>query len=239
MDVVMHGASHQGLVRTGNEDAFVCGSQVFAVADGLGGHNAGEVASRLALGPLAALDGGINPGDDLAQVLAQAIRSGNDAVLADAQANPERHGMGTTVTAAALCDGAAHLAHVGDSRAYLLRPPDSLWQLTADHTQVAEQVRQGLLSNEEAAVHPERNVLLRVVGLDPEIDVDTPEPVALAPGDRLLLCSDGLNAVLNDEAIGVLLGGADDPEAVCDELIRATLAGGAPDNVTLVVVFVR
>jgi PPM family protein phosphatase len=239
MEFAAYGATHQGLIRPGNEDAYLCGRRVFAVADGLGGHVAGEVAAALALGPLEALDARDDPCEPLAGALAEAVQEGNGAIFADAGANPERHGMGTTVTAAVVCGGAAHLAHVGDSRAYLLRPSEGLHQLTVDHTPVAEAVAAGFLSREEAASHPERNLLSRVVGLEPAVEVDTYRPVALEAGDRLLLCSDGLTAVLTDEALARLLADLEDPRVACEELIRATLGGGAPDNVTVVVGIVR
>ena len=137
MELATHGATHQGLVRPGNEDSFLCGERVLAVADGLGGHVAGEVASALALEPLAALDGRAAGCAEVVAALPQAVQEGNAAVLADAEAHPERHGMGTTLTAAVVCEGAAHLAHVGDSRAYLTRPDEGRRQLTPDHTPVA------------------------------------------------------------------------------------------------------
>jgi PPM family protein phosphatase len=114
-------------------------------------------------------------------------------------------------------------------------PAEGLRQLTTDHTPVAEAVAAGLISAEQAATHPERNLLSRVVGLEPDVEVDVYEPVTLEPGDRLLLCTDGLTAVLADEAIARLLADLDDPSVACEELVRATLAGGAPDNVSVVV----
>ncbi len=235
MEFHAHGATHQGLVRPGNEDAFVCGRRVFAVADGLGGHVAGEVASRVALGPVEALDGDDRDCAGLARALPQAVRDGNRAVIADAEEHPERFGMGTTLTAGVVCGAAVHLAHVGDSRAYLLRPDQGLRQLTTDHTPVAEAVAAGLLSPDDAAVHPERNVLSRVLGLDPHVEVDAPGPEPLQPGDRLLLCSDGLTEVVRDDEIAAVLAEHHEPAAACDALIAAALAGGGPDNVTVVV----
>jgi PPM family protein phosphatase len=238
MQVTAHGTTHRGLVRPGNEDSFYCGRRVLAVADGLGGHAAGEIASALAIGPLEALDGREYACADLAAALAAAVREGNAAVYRDAEAHPDHHGMGTTVTAAVVCDGRAHLAHVGDSRAYLLRPGGDLRQLTTDHGPVAEAVAAGLLTPEQAAVHPERSLLSRVVGLEPDVTVDVYDPVGLGAGDRLLLCSDGLTEALAEADIARILAADEDPAGVCDALVDATLAAGAPDNVTVVVAVV-
>lgn len=235
MELAVHGVTHQGLVRPANEDHFVCGARVLAVGDGLGGHVAGDVASRLALEPVAALDTPEATCAELVSALPDAVRAGNEAVLADATANPARRGMGTTVTAAVVCDGNVHLAHVGDSRAYRLRPGEGLRQLTMDHTPVGEAVRAGLLDPEEAAGHPSGSVLSRAIGLEPDVEIDVLEPVPLEPGDRLLLCSDGLTAVVADAGIARLLADADGPVQACEALVDATLAAGAPDNVTVVV----
>lgn len=231
------GRTHQGLVRPGNEDSFICGERVFAVADGVGGHPAGDVASALALEPLAGLDGSLDEVDGgVGAALADAVRAANRRVHEDAAAHPERMGMATTLTAAAVADGTAHLAHVGDSRAYLLRPGEGLQRLTVDHTPVEQAVVAGELSPEEAELHPLRHTLDRVLGTEPDIDVDTPEPLALASDDRLLLCSDGLTEAVSEQEIARLLETAGDPERTADSLVQAALAGGAPDNVTVVVV---
>jgi serine/threonine protein phosphatase PrpC len=224
-----------GRARSGNEDSYFCGRTVFAVADGLGGHQGGEVASAAAVEPLAALDGRefAEPGE-AAEALAAAIREGNAAILERAAGDPGLWGMGTTVTAAALA-GERHLqlAHVGDSRAYLLRD-GSLDQLTTDHTVVGELVRRGRLTPEQAAIHPERSILTRAVGLDPRIPVDTPDPLELRDGDQVLLCSDGLTEAVDDGRIAELLSAADDGEAACRSMIDAANAAGGPDNITVV-----
>jgi protein phosphatase len=214
-----------GRARPGNEDSYFCGRTVFAVADGLGGHQGGEVASAAAVEPLAALDGRefAEPGE-AAETLAAAIREGNAAIMERAAGDPGLWGMGTTVTAAALA---------GDSRAYLLRD-GSLEQLTTDHTVVGELVRRGRLTPEQAAIHPERSILTRAVGLDPRIPVDTPDPVELRDGDQVLLCSDGLTEAVDDDRIAELLSAGADGEAACRSLIDAANAAGGPDNITVV-----
>ena len=224
-----------GRVRSGNEDSYFCGRTVFAVADGLGGHQGGEVASAAAVEPLAALDGRefAEPGE-AAEALAAAILEGNSAILERAAGDPGLWGMGTTVTAAALAgDRHLQLAHVGDSRAYLLRD-GSLDQLTTDHTVVGELVRRGRLTPEQAAIHPERSILTRAVGLDPRVPVDTPDPVELRDGDQVLLCSDGLTEAVDDGRIAELLSATDDGDAACRSLIDAANAAGGPDNITVV-----
>jgi len=229
-----------GRTRSGNEDSYFCGRTVFAVADGLGGHQGGEVASAAAVAPLAALDGReLTDPTEAAEALTAAIREANAAIIDQAAGDPGLWGMGTTVTAAALAgDRHLQLAHVGDSRAYLLRD-GSFGQVTTDHTVVGELVRRGRLTPAQAAVHPERSILTRAVGLDPSIPVDTPDPLELAPGDQVLLCSDGLTEVVPDATIAELLSGEGEGEAACGSLIDAANAAGGPDNITVVLLRVR
>lgn len=239
-DTTLHltaaGATHVGLLRPGNEDAYHCGDVVFAVADGLGGHAAGEVASALAIERIAAVD--LPAGASAAEAqeaVAEAVRAANEAVLASAAADRARTGMGTTLTAAAVAGGRLVLAHVGDSRAYLHRD-GALRQLTTDHTAAQQAVEAGYLTAEQAASHPERHVLARAVGLEPDVPVDTPPAEDLQPGDRVLLCSDGLIDPVSDPTIAAILDEHSDPAAACDALVRAALDGGGPDNVTVVIV---
>jgi PPM family protein phosphatase len=229
-----------GRTRSGNEDSYFCGRTVFAVADGLGGHQGGEVASAVAVEPLAALDGrGFADPAEAAEALAAAIREANAAIIDRASHDPGLWGMGTTLTAAAVAgDRHLQLAHVGDSRAYLLRD-GSLEQLTIDHTIVAELVRRGRLTPDQAAVHPERSILTRAVGLDPRVPVDTPDPLELAPGDQVLLCSDGLTEVVPDVKIAQLLAAEPDGDATCRSLIDAANSAGGPDNITVVLLRVE
>jgi PPM family protein phosphatase len=225
-----------GLARSGNEDSYLCGRTVFAVADGLGGHQGGEVASAMAVEPLAALDGrAFADARQAAEALTAAVAEANRAILERAREDRTLWGMGTTVTAAAVAaDRLLQLAHVGDSRAYLLRGGGPLRQLTEDHTAVAEAVGRGLLTRAQAAVHPQRGVVTRAVGLDPGVRVDTPPPLELAEGDQVLLCSDGLTEVVDEERIAEVLAGQADGDGACRALIAAANDAGGPDNVTVV-----
>jgi PPM family protein phosphatase len=223
-----------GRTRSGNEDSYFCGRTVFAVADGLGGHQGGEVASAAAVEPLADLDGrDFATPAEAAEALAGAIAEANSAILERAAADPSLWGMGTTVTAAAVAGDLLQLAHVGDSRAYLLRD-GTLDQRTTDHTVVGELVRRGRLTPAQAAIHPERSILTRAVGLDPRIPVDAPDPIDLQPGDQVLLCSDGLTEAVRDPQITEILSTSPDGNAACTALIDAANNAGGPDNITVV-----
>jgi PPM family protein phosphatase len=220
-----------GRRRLRNEDAYVCSPPLFAVADGMGGAQAGELASRLAatsLEEFADTRGGEQTAADL-------VQEANARIYRRSREDPAAAGMGSTITVA-LVDavaGAVSLAHVGDSRAYLLRA-GSLEQLTSDHSLVAELVRSGRLTEEEAENHPQRSVITRVLGTDPDVDVDTLTVVA-EPGDLFLLCSDGLTAMLRDEDIVQILeetGG--DPDLAARALVDAANRAGGDDNITVV-----
>ena len=228
--------SDVGKARDRNEDSYFGGDHVFAVADGLGGHNAGDVASRLAIEPIASLDRRIGDvrGDDVAESLSAAVLEANRAVYRRAQDDAKVRGMGTTLTAVAVLDGSAHLAHVGDSRCYLVRD-GSLSQLSSDHTLVARMVQEGKLTPEQAEVHPQRSILTRALGAEPEVDVDSLE-ITLVPGDQLLLCSDGLSSVIGDDRIRSVLADSSDLDEACSRLIAEANARGGPDNITVVVV---
>jgi serine/threonine protein phosphatase PrpC len=230
-------ATDVGLVRPGNEDSYFCGTTVVAVADGLGGHQAGEVASAIAIEPVAALDKRtFATPEEAREALVEAVGEANQAVIAKAMSDDAYWGMGTTMTAVAIVgERWAQLAHVGDSRAYLLRA-GRLRQLSNDHTVVGELLRQGRLTPGEAAHHPERSVLTRAVGLDPGLEPDTPPPLELDAGDQLLLCSDGLTDAVAEDRIAAVLGGHGDGKAACQALVDAALEAGGPDNVTVVLV---
>ena len=233
LKLVAAGITDVGRVRAGapNEDGFLDETRrlgLVAVADGMGGHRAGEVASATALEALrAAMAAG--------QPLRDAIEGANDAVLEKSVADQELRGMGTTLTAGTLgTDGNLLIGHVGDSRAYLVRDGE-LTQVTNDHSLVEEMVRGGELTPEQAESHPRRSIITRALGIDPEVEVDV-YPLELRPGDRLLLCSDGLTTMLRGEEIATILEGEHHPERAAQLLVDAANAAGGEDNVTAVVV---
>jgi len=231
------GDTHVGKVRSANEDALIVEPRLglYAVLDGMGGANAGDVASQMARDAIREhvqqRRGALPP----RKLLEAAIQAGSKTVYTGAQADRERHGMGTTVVACLVVDG-THLVvgHVGDSRAYLLRR-GRLQALTRDHTIVEELVDRGLLSAEDAERHPYKNVLSRNLGSRPQTRVELAE-LELAAGDRILLCSDGLYGYASTEAIQYVLGSGDDPDQVCRDLIELALRGGGGDNVSTIVI---
>jgi len=220
-------ASDAGRVRDHNEDRALGGPDVIAVADGMGGANAGEVAAGLAVEGVGRLRAPVS-GDDLRR----AIEDANGRIHTEAAADPAKAGMGTTVTAGAIEDGGLELAHVGDSRAYLWRDGE-LAQLTNDHSVVAELVRRGTLTPEEAERHPHRNVITRALGAEPEVEVDRSR-VEVKSGDVVLITSDGLTTHLNDDQIEAVLREGGTLRALADRLVRRANAAGGSDNVTVV-----
>jgi PPM family protein phosphatase len=234
MRVGAYASSDVGLVRKGNEDSMFAGTTVFAVADGMGGHQAGEVASDTALESLRKLDGlDFESEQAAARALADAILEANRSVVSKADADPDLRGMGTTLTAVLLLGERMLVAHVGDSRAYLLRD-QGLSQLTTDHTLVEQLIRDGRLSREEAATHPQRSVITRAIGIEQSVEVDSMPGLALQAGDQILLCSDGLTGPVSDEDIAEILATTPDGDAACQALIDAANEGGGPDNITVV-----
>ncbi len=230
------GDTNVGKVRTTNEDAMIVDPMrgLFVVLDGMGGANAGDVASQMARDAIAEFVLHRRSTMPAPALLEGAIQAGSATVYAAAQANRERHGMGTTCVACLMVDPSHVLVgHVGDSRAYLLRG-GRLQMLTRDHTIVEELVDRGLLSPEDAERHPYKNVLSRNLGARSEARVDIVE-VELKPGDRLLLCSDGLYGYASAEGIQYILGSGDEPEHVARDLIDLALRGGGGDNVTTIV----
>ncbi len=226
-----------GNVRTANEDAMIVDPMhgLFVVLDGMGGANAGDIASQLARDAIAEFVQHRRSTMPIRALLEGAIQSGCATVFAAAQANRERHGMGTTCVACLMVDPThALIGHVGDSRAYLLRN-GRLQTLTRDHTIVEELVDRGLLSPDEADRHPYKNVLSRNLGARPETRVDIVE-IELKPGDRVLLCSDGLYGYASAEGIQYILGSGDAPDHVARDLIDLALRGGGGDNVTTIVI---
>jgi serine/threonine protein phosphatase PrpC len=221
--------SHTGRKRRHNEDAYVCDPPLFAIADGMGGARAGEVASSLAAAAVQADDAG---GDGKERVAAL-IQAANRSVYERSSNDAEVAGMGTTMTVALVEETGVTFGHVGDSRAYVLRD-GTLEQLTDDHSLVAELVRGGKLSAEEAVHHPQRSVITRALGTDPDVDVDT-FTVEAHEGDIYVLCSDGLTDMIGDDEIGQVLGerrkSLDD---AAEELVRRANRAGGQDNITVI-----
>lgn len=228
--------SDVGLVRAANEDSGYAGSRMLVVADGMGGHAAGELASATAVAIFADLDvqDDLRPGDDeILGVLAGAIDEAHDTLGEIAGQYPEARGMGTTITALAWLNTRVALAHIGDSRAYRLRD-GMLTQLTHDHTYVQTLVDAGQITPDQAAVHARRNLLTRALDGVHEVDSDL-SIIPVRAGDRFLLCSDGLHGVVSDADIAALLASPSDPTGVVGALVDRALAAGAPDNVTALV----
>lgn len=231
MRYIWSAASHQGMVRQNNEDALYPDSSgesdgpvTLMVADGMGGHVAGEVASRLAVNAAASID--VEPADRVA--------AGNRAIREEVAREPGLEGMGTTLTLVTLTpEGTATFAHVGDSRGYLLRDGE-LRQVTQDHTVAAEYVALGRIDAAEAAAHPQRHMLTRTLGLTRFVNIDETD-VQLEPGDRMLLCSDGLTEMVPDSRISEALADATPDEAAWKLIEMANAAGGV-DNISVIVV---
>jgi PPM family protein phosphatase len=222
--------SDRGLVRANNEDSVYAGARLLALADGMGGHAAGEVASQLVIAALAHLDDD-EPGGDLLSKLDQAVREGNSAIAAHVELDPELDGMGTTLTAILFAGNRLGLVHIGDSRGYLLREGE-LTQITKDDTFVQTLVDEGRITAEEAHSHPQRSLIMRALtGHEVEPTLIMREARA---GDRYLLCSDGLSDPVSQETILEALQLPDVAESA-DRLIELALRGGGPDNVTVVV----
>ena len=221
-----------GRVRQGNEDSYLVQDPLFAVADGMGGHLGGEVASATAVETITSGSERSMPGDP--SDLAALVRAANAAIWEKANKDPELRGMGTTCTLAMVEDGSLHIAHVGDSRAYLLRSGD-LKQVTEDHTLVSRMVREGRISAEEADRHPQRSIITRALGADSDVTVDE-ITMRLSEGDRILLCSDGLTSMIDAGTVHDVLERQSDPEAAVDELVELALDAGGEDNVTVVLI---
>jgi len=220
--------SHTGRKRRHNEDAYVCDPPLFAIADGMGGARAGEVASSLAAAAVQADDAG---GDGKERVAAL-IQAANRSVYERSSNDAEVAGMGTTMTVALVEETGVTFGHVGDSRAYVLRD-GALEQLTDDHSLVAELVRGGKLSAEEAVHHPQRSVITRALGTDPDVDVDT-FTVEAHEGDIYVLCSDGLTDMIGDDEIGEVLGERRSLDDATEELVRRANRAGGQDNITVI-----
>ena len=232
--------THVGLKRRVNEDSVLLqrpegGNRdlLAVVADGMGGHGFGDVASRIAAESVqrAYRAAAVSP----AAALRTAVEVANAAIYRQASVDPRLRGMGTTCTAMVVRDDEVVCAHVGDSRLYLARG-GGLYQMTEDHSQVRGLVSRGLITAEEARVHDERNVLLRALGTQASVEVSTWEPIGLRDGDRLLLCTDGLHGLVADAEIAAAMA-EEQPETAAARLVDLALARGGDDNVSVIVVF--
>jgi PPM family protein phosphatase len=227
-------ASDIGRSRERNEDAYLVKEPLFAVADGMGGHRGGDVASSVVVETLSEMAiGGADDPQPL-EGLVDRIQEANRRILQRGDSDRELRGMGTTLTVVVADSDRAHVAHVGDSRAYLLRE-GNLSQLTEDHTLVQRMVREGRLRPEEAARHPQRSILTRALGVDEDIAVDQ-LTLDVRPGDRLLLCTDGLTGMVPVDRIQEILEGEPDPDAASTQLVEEANRGGGEDNITVVII---
>ncbi|MES2865409.1 MAG: PP2C family serine/threonine-protein phosphatase [Actinomycetota bacterium] len=227
--------SHTGKVRSNNQDSGYSGANLFAVADGMGGHAGGDVASSIAIQRLERLDHSFPDVDEAQASLQAAVTTAAGDLIRAAKERPELAGLGTTVSAIIMVEDHAVIGHIGDSRIYLYRD-DELTQITADHTFVQRLVDSGRITPEEARYHPRRSVLMRVLSdmdHDPELDMFV---MPTLPGDRWLLCSDGLSGVVDEPHILKAMRLGLPPGRTADNLLKQALDGGAPDNVTVVLV---
>ncbi|MFJ7075316.1 Stp1/IreP family PP2C-type Ser/Thr phosphatase [Streptomyces sp. NPDC098781] len=224
--------SHKGMIREGNEDSGYAGPRLLAIADGMGGAAAGEVASSEAISTIVALDDDV-PGSDILTSLGTAVQRANDQLRGMVEEDPQLEGMGTTLTALLWTGQRLGLVHVGDSRAYLLRD-GVLTQITQDHTWVQRLVDEGRITEEEATTHPQRSLLMRALGSGDHVEPDLSIREVRA-GDRYLICSDGLSGVVSHQTLEETLASYQGPQETVQELIQLALRGGGPDNITVIV----
>lgn len=224
--------SHKGMIREGNEDSGYAGPRLLAIADGMGGQAAGEVASSEVISTIVALDDDV-PGSDILTSLGTAVQRANDQLRAMVEEDPQLEGMGTTLTALLWTGQRLGLVHVGDSRAYLLRD-GVLTQITQDHTWVQRLVDEGRITEEEATTHPQRALLMRALGSGDHVEPDLSIREVRA-GDRYLICSDGLSGVVSHQTMEETLASYQGPQETVQELIQLALRGGGPDNITVIV----
>jgi serine/threonine protein phosphatase PrpC len=231
-----YGRTDVGRVRERNEDRALVGQRLFVVADGVGGHNAGDVASSMLVAQLDDLDiRSFADADEALAALMGAISEANDRIHQRAIHEPEREGMASTVTAALVCGEQMVLAQVGDTRAYLKRGADPMRKVTPDHSFVGALVDAGYITAEEAKTHPKKSVILKAVGLEASLTPEAGERLDLVPGDEVVLVSDGVHGVIDDTLLEQLVHGRPLDLAV-DEVIAAAREAGGPDNITIVVV---
>jgi PPM family protein phosphatase len=232
MRVAVGAKSDVGRVREGNEDSYLVDESLFVVADGMGGHLAGDVASSTAVEVIASSSKSADAGNP--DSLAVLLRDANKAIYEKAKADDRLRGMGTTCTLLMIQDTKGHVAHVGDSRAYLLRDGE-LSQLTEDHSLVGRMVKEGRLSAEEAESHPQRSIITRALGVDSDVEVDLLS-LDLREQDRILLCSDGLTSMVENERIREILERTSDPQRAANDLVALANDAGGEDNITVVLV---
>jgi protein phosphatase len=233
--LVSAAASHLGRVRSSNQDSGYSGYQLFFVADGMGGHAGGEFASALSSQRIAQIDANYATPDDAGAAMLNVILEANKSLSETVSSHPELAGMGTTFSGVMFVGEKAVIGHIGDSRIYRFRNGE-FTQITKDHTFVQRLVDLGRITPEEALIHPRRNVIMRVLGDTGEVPEIDFQVLDVAPGDRWLLCSDGLCGYVSDEIVGLNLGSSESAEEITDVLIGEALEAGAPDNVTIVVV---
>ncbi len=224
--------SHKGMIREGNEDSGYAGPRLLAIADGMGGQAAGEVASSEVISTLVTLDDDV-PSSDILTSLGAAVQRANDQLRMMVEEDPQLEGMGTTLTALLWTGQRLGLVHVGDSRAYLLRD-GVLTQITQDHTWVQRLVDEGRITEEEATTHPQRSLLMRALGSGDHVEPDLSIREVRA-GDRYLICSDGLSGVVSHQTMEDTLASYQGPQETVQELIQLALRGGGPDNITVIV----
>ena len=224
--------SHKGMIREGNEDSGYAGPRLLAIADGMGGQAAGEVASSEVISTLVTLDDDV-PGSDILTSLGTAVQRANDQLRMMVEEDPQLEGMGTTLTALLWTGQRLGLVHVGDSRAYLLRD-GVLTQITQDHTWVQRLVDEGRITEEEATTHPQRSLLMRALGSGDHVEPDLSIREVRA-GDRYLICSDGLSGVVSHQTMEETLASYQGPQETVQELIQLALRGGGPDNITVII----
>jgi protein phosphatase len=224
--------SHKGMIREGNEDSGYAGPRLLAIADGMGGQAAGEVASSEVISTIVALDDDV-PGSDILTSLGTAVQRANDQLRLMVEDDPQLEGMGTTLTALLWTGQRLGLVHVGDSRAYLLRD-GVLTQITQDHTWVQRLVDEGRITEEEATTHPQRSLLMRALGSGDHVEPDLSIREVRA-GDRYLICSDGLSGVVSHQTMEETLASYQGPQETVQDLIQLALRGGGPDNITVIV----
>jgi protein phosphatase len=228
MKIRVGAATDVGRQRERNEDSYLSTPPLYAVADGMGGHRGGNVASSIAMRVLARI---AQPGNW--PQLGEQVRQANRAILQQAHGDRTLSGMGTTLTAAFMDGDEVHLAHVGDSRAYLLRG-GQLGQITEDHTLVHRMVQEGKITEEEAEHHPQRSILIRALGVEDPVEVDETN-FAAQEGDRVLLCSDGLYSMVGDQQIKDVLTSTPNPQEASDKLVELANGAGGQDNITVVI----